>query len=287
MSKSKKTGKKFDFVSLILVIFLLAGLSLVLYPSVADYWNSFHQSRAIASYVEQAKNMGVDEYDSMLTDAHSFNTYWNTKSNQWAVSDLERQYYYETLNIGGSGIIGQIDIPSISVNLPIYHGTSDGVLQVAVGHIEGTSLPVGGVGTHSVLSGHRGLPSAKLFTDLDDLIVGDIFYIRVLNEVLTYEVDQILIVLPNDVSSLEIDPEQDLVTLVTCTPYGINSHRLLVRGHRIETTEAAKIVIITGEATMVDKLLVAPFIGVPILVLLFFGVMLAPKRKAKGEGKEK
>ena len=174
-----------------------------------------------------------------------------------------------------------IEIPKIKVSLPIYHGVEEGVLQIAVGHIPGSSLPIGGESTHSVLSGHRGLPSARLFTDLDKLVVGDTFLLNVLDEVLTYEVDQILIVEPYDLSSLEIIPGEDLVTLVTCTPYGINTHRLLVRGHRIETAKQAKTIRVPADAVQIDPTLVAPVVAAPMLLLLLLILLLTSKKRPK------
>jgi sortase A len=174
--------------------------------------------------------------------------------------------------------MGYVEIPEIAVTLPVYHGTDDAVLQVAVGHLEWTSLPVGGEGTHSVVSGHRGLPSAKLFTDLDKLMVGDLFMFRILDEVITYEVDQILIVEPHEIQNLQIMSGKDLCTLVTCTPYGINSHRLLVRGHRVENPEESKIVRVTSDAMQIEPMIIAPIVALPMLLILLIGILL-PKRK--------
>jgi sortase A len=182
--------------------------------------------------------------------------------------------------------MGYIEIPTINVSLPIYHGTNDTVLQVAVGHLEGTSLPVGGTGSHCVVSGHRGLPRAKLFTDLDKLMVGDVFIFRVLNEILTYEVDQILIVDPHEVSALVIDPEQDYCTLVTCTPYGVNSHRMLVRGHRVENKEEAKVVRVTANAIQIEPLLVAPVVAAPILLVLLIALLFPRRQRHRGRSKK-
>ena len=195
------------------------------------------------------------------------------------MTDEERAEYESLLNVSGSGIIGYIEIPLIGCSLPIYHGTDEAVLQIAVGHIEGTSLPTGGPGTHSVLSGHRGLPSAKLFTDLDKLTVGDNFILRILDETLTYEVDQILIVLPYEMDALEIDPEMDYCTLVTCTPYGINSHRLLVRGHRVENQEEAKTVRVTADAMQIEPVIVAPLVAAPMLLILLIILLITTRRR--------
>lgn len=264
---------------------LLAGLSLLLYPTVSDYWNSFHQSRAIASYAEQVAQIDNNVYDQLWADAESYNrTLWG-KENRYELSDEELTEYESLLNVSGNGIIGYIEIPSIGCSLPIYHGTDEAVLQIAVGHIAGTSLPVGGQGTHCALSGHRGLPSAKLFTDLDKMVDGDIFVLRVLDETLTYEVDQILIVEPYEMDALEIEAGKDYCTLVTCTPYGINTHRLLVRGHRIENIAQAKIVRVTADAVQIEPLIVAPIVAIPLLLLLLILLLLPgqPKKKHGGD----
>lgn len=269
--------KHLSTISLILI--LLLGLSLLLYPSFSDYWNSFHQSQAIASYVEQVTVMEDDNSQAMLEAADEYNRHLAQKDNPWAITEEERAWYNDTLNISGTGIFGYIEIPSIACSLPIYHGTSEGILQSAIGHIEGSSLPVGGPGTHSVLSGHRGLPSAKLFTDLDKLALGDLFMLQILNMTLTYQVDQILIVLPHEVDSLQIEADKDQCTLVTCTPYGINSHRLLVRGHRIENLEVAKTVRVTADAIQIEPVLVAPFAAAPILLFLLLAMLITTRKK--------
>lgn len=270
---------KRNISTIIIVMILLAGLSLLLYPTVSDYWNSLHQSRAIASYAEAVTNLDDDTYEKMWEAAVLYNEELGESGTKWFLTDEEKEEYEELLNISGTGIMGYIEIPSISVSLPIYHGTDEGVLQIAVGHLEGTSLPVGGESSHCVLSGHRGLPSAKLFTNLDELEEGDLFMIRVLDELLTYEVDQIRTVLPQEVSELEIVEGEDLCTLVTCTPYGINSHRLLVRGHRVENLEEAKTVRVTADAMQIDPKLVAPVVAAPILLLLLVWLMVHYRRR--------
>ncbi len=275
--------KKSSLSTILLVLVFLIGLSLLLYPSFSDYWNSLHQTKAIAEYAEQVANLDSNRYQQLLKDAHHYNDTLTLKEDRFKISDEEMAEYTALLNVSGNGILGYIEIPRIGCSLPIYHGTDNAVLQIAIGHITGTSLPVGGLGTHSVLSGHRGLPSAKLFTDLDQLAVGDEFLIRVLDETLTYEVDQILIVWPYEMDALEIDPEQDYCTLVTCTPYGINSHRLLVRGHRVETQEAAKTIRITADAIQVEPVIVAPLVAAPILLILLI-VLLFPKKRKKKTG---
>jgi len=280
--------KKGNYITLLLFLILLAGLSLLLYPSVSDYWNSLHQTRAIATYAEEVANLNQDQYDEIWAAAESYNASLTDRVNAYLLSDAQKEEYQQLLNVSGLGVMGYIEIPSIDCSLPIYHGTEESVLQIAVGHLEWSSLPVGGESTHCVLSGHRGLPSAKLFTNLDKLREGDIFLLRILDEVLTYEVDQILIVEPQEVGALQIVEGQDYCTLVTCTPYGINTHRLLVRGHRIDNVEEAKTVRVTADAIQIEPLLVAPIVAIPILLLLLILLLLPkrPKTKHGGEADE-
>ena len=251
--------------TIILILIFIAGLAVMAYPTVSDYWNSFHSSRAIMSYTEAVSAISEEEYDRLYAEAEAYNRKILERGNPFAVSDEEKKEYESLLNIGGNGIMGYIEIPEIKVSLPIYHGTEESVLQVAVGHLEWSSLPVGGASTHCVMSGHRGLPSAKLFTDLDRIVEGDRFLLYILDEVLTYEVDQILIVLPEDVSALQISRDMDYCTLVTCTPYGINTHRILVRGHRVET-ELENTVRVTADAIQIEPLLVAPVVAIPLMI---------------------
>lgn len=260
------------------ILILLIGLSLMLYPSFADWWNSFHSSRAIASYEEQVANIDDAQYEELWDAARDYNQSLLHRPNDFILSDEQQEIYKSLLDFGGNGIMGYIEIPMIDVMLPIYHGTKESVLQIAVGHLDWTSLPVGGAGSHCVLSGHRGLPSARLFTDLDKLKVGDVFMLHVLNEILTYEIDQILIVEPQDTDPLLIEPGKDLCTMITCTPYGINSHRMLVRGHRIESQEEPKDIRITADAVRIEPLMVAPIVAVPILLVLLI-ILLLPKQK--------
>ena len=273
--------KKRDFSTVILILVFLVGLSLLLYPSVSDYWNSFHQSRAIATYAEQVANIDNDIYAQLWEDARAYNQTLVGKENRFQITDEERETYESLLNVGGNGIIGYIEIAKIGCSLPIYHGTDEGVLQIAVGHIEGTSLPTGGESTHCVVSGHRGLPSAKLFTDLDKLIPGDTFVLRVLDETLTYEVDQILIVEPQELGALQIEEGKDYCTLVTCTPYGINTHRLLVRGHRVANAEEAVQVRVTADAIQIEPVLVAPLVAVPMLLILLAALLVSTRKKRR------
>lgn len=272
---------KKNLVNILLILIFLLGLSLLVYPTFSDYWNSFHQSRAITTYTEQVANIDNEEYDRILSEAYEYNQNLPMEKKTLALSDEQKLVYESLLNFGGDGVMGYIEIPNIDVHLPIYHGTSDAVLQVAIGHIEGSSLPVGGAGTHCIVSGHRGLPSAKLFTDLDKMVVGDLFLLKVLDETLTYEVDQILIVLPHEIDALMAEKGKDYCTLVTCTPYGINSHRLLVRGYRIDNIEAAPEVRVTGDAFIVEPVVVAPILAVPMLFLLFVWLMIAYRKPKK------
>ena len=273
---------KKNLSTILLVLALIIGLCLLLYPTVSDYWNSFHQSRAIATYAESVAQIDNSHYLELLDHAHAYNEELaRQEAAHWMLTEEELSRYASILDVSGTGIMCSIEIPKIKVNLPIYHGVDEGVLQIAVGHIPGSSLPIGGESTHSVLSGHRGLPSARLFTDLDKLTEGDTFLINVLDEVLTYEVDQILIVDPYDLSSLEIIPGEDLVTLVTCTPYGINTHRLLVRGHRIETVAKAKNIRVSADAVQIDPTLVAPVVAAPMLLILLLILLFTSKKKPK------
>ena len=251
-----------------LILVLLAGLSLMLYPLVSDLWNETRQSRAIADYTQAVAAMDDQSYRQLLRDAQAYNAELLDHPDRFYPAEEEISRYEGLLNVAGSGVMGYVEIPSIQVLLPIYHGVDEAVLQTAIGHIEGTSLPVGGESTHCVISGHRGLPSAKLFTDLDQLDLGDTFRLRILDEVLTYEVDQIRIVEPDDLSLLEIEPGEDLCTLVTCTPYGVNSHRLLVRGRRVVEGSASDQIRITADAVQIDTLVVASVVAIPILLIL-------------------
>ena len=270
-----KKKHNFSTTPLLILIFFV-GLSLLLYPTVSDYWNSFTQSKAIASYAEDVARLDEKDYSHLWEAAQEHNRELNERTNHYLLSEEQKLQYSELLNISGSGIMGLVEIPEIGCSLPIYHGVDEAVLQIAIGHLDWTSLPVGGESTHCVISGHRGLPSAKLFTNLDELVVGDIFMLRVLDEVLTYEVDQILIVEPNVTDALHVVEGQDYCTLMTCTPYGVNSHRLLVRGHRIENIAEAKVVRVSANAVQIEPLLVAPVVAMPMLLLLMI-ILLIPR----------
>ena len=270
---------KKHFSTILLFLILIVGLSLLLYPTFADWWNTMHTSHAIAGYDSVMAEMTEDDFGHLFDAATVYNQ--NLRRINYPLMYYDQvEGYNDLLNITGNGIMGYIDIPKISVQLPIYHGTSEGVLQVAVGHVQGSSLPTGGESTHAVLSAHRGLPSAKLFTDLDKIEVGDTFTLTVIDRIMTYEVDQILIVHPHEVEPLYVVDGEDHVTLVTCTPYGVNTHRILVRGVRIENPEEAKVIRVTADAVLVDPILVAPVLAAPILLLLLIAIMI-PKRKKR------
>ncbi len=259
--------KRDHFLTVLFILILFAGLSLLLYPSISNYWNSFHSTQAIANYTEEVTNLNHQEYDDLWDAARKYNEELSRHGTAYRLTDEQTQQYETLLNVSGLGIMGSIEIPEIDVNLPIYHGTDESVLQVAVGHLEWSSLPIGGDGTHCVLSGHRGLPSAKLFTNLDQLEKGDTFLLRILDEVLTYEVDQILIVEPQETAALQIEHGKDYCTLITCTPYGINTHRLLVRGHRIDTLQEASAIRIIADAIQIEPLLVTPIVALLMILL--------------------
>ncbi len=264
---------KKNLTTIVLVFMALLGAGLIAYPTFADWWNSFHQSRAVASYAEAVAVMDYSHYDEIIYSAEEYNRQLGETGIQFMLDDEQLAAYNAELDITGSGIMGYIDIPKIKITLPIYHGVSDAVLQVAIGHLEGTSLPVGGPSSHCVVSGHRGLPSAKLFTDIDKLVTGDTWTVTVLNRTYTYEVDQIRVVVPTDLSELVITEGQDYCTLVTCTPYGINTHRLLVRGHRIENAQGEALVI--ADALQINTVFIAPFIAAPIILLLILNMIIS------------
>jgi sortase A len=268
---------KKHFTTIMLLLIFLTGLCLLLYPTFSNWWNSFHQSRAIAAYVEAVEDMSLAQRETMLAQAQEYNEGIASRGNAFVLTEEQEAAYRDILDVSGTGIMGYIHIPKIGVSLPIYHGTDETVLQVAVGHLSGTSLPVGGESTHTVLSGHRGLPSAKLFTDLDELTVGDTFTLTVLGQTLTYQVDQIRTVEPDDTSELNIESGKDYCTLVTCTPYGVNSHRLLVRGVRVDVAE--ELGTVASEAVKIPTYLVIPAVGVPLLLVLLALLLVVNRRK--------
>ncbi|CDE13682.1 class C sortase [Ruminococcus sp. CAG:330] len=264
----------------ILVVLLLVGLSVMLYPTVSDWWNSRVQTRAIATYNQSVEQMDTGDKERLLMEAHSYNatlSHLTAPFTNWE----DAGNYGKILDISGTGIMGYISIPKIQVELPIYHGTSAEVLNVAVGHLQGSSFPVGGENTHAVISAHRGLPSAKLFSDLDQLVEGDTFTVTILDEVLTYEVEKIFIVKPDELDKLAIIPGGDYVTLMTCTPYGVNSHRLLVRAHRVDTVYPHNVKV-AADAVQLDSMSVVPFIAAPLFVgLLVFWIVSSRQQKTR------
>ena len=271
MKKNKST--------IILILVFFVGLSVMLYPTISDYINQLHQTRAVANYAADVDKLSDADYTAYFEAADAFNA--QIAADPDALYFPDRFPSYEsTLDVTGTGIMGYITIEKISVELPIYHGTSDAVLQVAAGHLEGTSLPVGGASTHGVISAHRGLPSAKLFTNLDQLEEGDTFTITVLDRTLTYEVDNISIVLPTETDELKVVDDKDYVTLMTCTPYGINTHRLLVRGRRITTPDKLKHIRVTSDAIKIEPILTAPIMALPLLLVLLFWLLFAPSKRS-------
>ncbi|MBQ9844103.1 MAG: class C sortase [Oscillospiraceae bacterium] len=270
-------------VTIILLIAFFIGLSVLLYPSISSYWNSKTQSEAIVDYEAILAAYKPEDYTAVFEAAEAYNQ-------ALAALDMPlREYqqledtYWKTLDISGTGMMGYLTVPKISQELPVYHGTSDAVLGFAVGHFQGTGLPVGGEGNHSAVSAHRGLPTAVLFTHLDRMELGDLFYFTILDRTFTYEVDQIRIVEPQDVNLLLPEEGKDYCTLITCTPYGINTHRLLVRGHQVDASQKRNIYI-ANEAYRVDTLIVMPLVALPIIVVLLIYVMVAPvKKESLGE----
>lgn len=271
---------KNHWTSIILIVVFAVGISLLLYPTLSDMWNSRSHTRAIVNYVESVDLMKTEELQELREQAQRYNNNLLKKISRWHPDGAEHAEYMNLLNPSANSIMAYLSIPKISVSLPVYHTTDETVLQKAVGHFEGSSLPVGGESTHSVLSGHRGLPSALLLTDLDKMLIGDVFQIKVLEETLTYEIDQILITEPGDISALDIIDGEDYCTIATCTPYGINTQRLLVRGHRIETDEEY-VIDVTGDAMRIDSALVAPFIAAPILLVLLVVLLVKTNKKKK------
>lgn len=273
------TWFKRNRTTLLLLLMMILGLGLLLYPTVSNYWNKLHQSRIIVDYMKSVSNLDQARYDELLKSAQDYNAKLAKSGILWHMDDAQRAEYEQQLDFAENGSMGYVSIPKINVELAIFHGTDLRTLDRNVGHIEGSSLPVGGKGSHCILSGHRGLPSARLFTDLDKLTVGDTFTLHVLEQVYTYEVDQIRIVEPADVSDLAIAEGKDYCTLVTCTPYGINTHRLLVRGHRIQNQPSAR--RIAADAAQIDTTLVAIFIGAVFVILLVVMLLLASRRKRR------
>lgn len=271
--------KKKHISTIIIALIFLAGLGFLLYPTVSNLWNRAHQSRAIATYTKQVEKLDDSQNKEMLKAARKYNKSLLKKSDHWKLSKKGKKKYESLLDVSGTGIMGYIEVPKIDCSLPIYHGTDEGALQIAIGHLEGSSLPVGGKSTHCVLSGHRGLPSARLFTDLDQMEEGDVFVLNVLGRKLAYEVDQIKVVLPDEMSELEIIPGEDLCTLVTCTPYGINTHRLLVRGHRTKYIEET-VVRVQKEAEK-KKTDIWLLVGVGAVFLIIIIIVVVKRRRKR------
>lgn len=282
-NKKKKQKKKKNGLTstILLVAIFLVGLCVLLYPTISDFWNEKRQSQAIMNYDDLLVDLTPEDFSEYFRKAEDYNDKLRRISFPFlGYSELDDEYY-STLDVNGNGMMGYITIEKIKIQLPIYHGTSDKVLNSAVGHMEGSSLPIGGESTHSVLSAHRGLPSAKLFTNLDKLVVGDIFTITILDRTFTYQVDQVRIVLPDKIEELYVKDGEDYCTLVTCTPYGINTHRMLVRGTRIENIEAPKKVNIFTEAYQIDPLIVTPCVAIPILAALLVYLMIRSSKEKK------
>ena len=263
--------------TIILLLSFFIGLSVLLYPSISSFWNSKTQSEAIVDYEAMLKNYKPEDYSAIFEAADAYNA--ELRNLEFPFMDHGQiPGYWQTLDISGTGMMGYLTIKKINQELPVYHGTSDGVLAVAVGHYQGSSLPVGGESTHSVVSAHRGLPTAVLFTNLDRMEIGDTFYFTILDRTITYEVDQIRIVEPQDTSLVEIEEGKNYCTLLTCTPYGINTHRLLVRGHQVDASQKRNIYI-ANEAYRIDTMIVMPFVALPIIAVLMIYVMFAPVKK--------
>lgn len=287
MSNKNKKKKSGNTSTIILVAIFFVGLCVLLYPTVSDFWNEKRQSQAIINYDDLIVDLTPEDYSAYFAKADDYNAKIKAMSAPFLSHKDISDMYYDTLDINGNGMMGYITIDKIKVQLPIYHGTSDQVLNSAVGHVEGSSLPVGGKSTHSVLSAHRGLPSAKLFTNLDKLVVGDIFTIRILDRTVTYQVDRILIVLPQKIDDLYIEEGEDYCTLVTCTPYGINTHRMLVRGTRIENIEPEKVINVITEAYQIDPLIVTPAVAAPMLGVLLVILLVRSNNDAKKRKRKK
>lgn len=283
LEEKGKLRKGPSISTIVLVMILLIGIAIFFYPSVSDWWNSMHATRAIAGYVSAIEGMSAEEKEAVINIAREYN---KTLPNgvDFELTEEEREEYDNLLDVTGTGIMGYVQISAIGVNLPVYHSVDEGVLQIAVGHIPGSSLPVGGERTHAVLSGHRGLPSAKLFSDLDQIVEGDTFTLNVMDQTITYMVDQIRIVLPEETDDLAIQPGRDYCTLVTCTPYGINTHRMLVRGRRIENITGE--VVVVAEAVRIPNYVVIPAVGIPLLFLSLAGMLIYYRIKGPGKSKQ-
>ncbi len=268
-------GKK---VTVILLIVFFIGLSVLLYPTISSYWNSKTQSEAIVDYEKMLETYKPEDFTAVFEAADEYNKKLASLDFQYHDYELLKEEYYKTLDLSGTGMMGYLTIPKISQELPVYHGTANDVLSVAAGHFEGSSLPVGGESTHSVVSAHRGLPTAVLFTHLDRMEIGDTFYFTILDRTITYEVDQIRIVEPDDTELIQLEKGKDYCTLLTCTPYGINTQRLLVRGHQVDATQK-RTLYVANEGYRIDTLVVMPFVALPIVAVLLVYIMFKPIKK--------
>ena len=271
--------------AILLTLGFLVGICVLLYPAFSNYWNSKTQTRLIVDYESVLENLEPEDYTEIFRKAYDYNEALY-QTNFPLIDYKNVPGYYDTLKVEGTTIIGYVVIEKIGVELPVYHGTSDQVLNRGVGHLEGSSLPVGGESTHSVMSAHRGLPSAKLFTDLDRLELGDTFQVAVLDQVLTYQVDQVKVITPREIDDLQIVEGKDYCTLFTCTPYGINTHRLLVRGIRIETITEKPVIYVANEAFRIEPLLVTPAVAAPMVFVFLIHLMVKyrePPKKKEGE----
>lgn len=287
-AKNKPAKKNSRISTIFFVLIFIAGLCILLYPTISDFWNEKRQSQAIINYDDLIVDLTPEDYTAHFSSAEDYNKKLKLISMPFLGYKSLDEIYYNTLDINGDGMMGYLTIEKIKVQLPIYHGTNDKVLNSAVGHVEGSSLPIGGNGTHSVLSAHRGLPSAKLFTNLDKLTIGDIFTIKILDRTITYQVDQVLIVLPEETKDLYVTENEDYCTLVTCTPYGINTHRMLVRGTRIANIEEDKKINVITEAYQIDPLIVTPIAAIPLLAgFLIYLLITTPSGKKKSQKNKK
>ena len=276
--KSKGFAKQLP--NLIFTVIFLVGLGIFMYPSVSNYINSKNQSHAISKYDEALAALNAEDYETYWNKAKEYNEKIAAKGMNFNLSEEELAEYHSTLDPTGTGVMGHIEIEKLGIDLPIYHDVTESVLQVGIGHIPGTSLPAGTAGSHALLSGHRGLPSSKLFSDLDQMIEGDTFLLHIMNQTFAYQVDNIQIVLPEETQTLTIYPEKDYVTLVTCTPYGVNTHRMLVRGRRVDYNEETRL-IVPADATKFNNLIVAPFIAGPIILVLFIWFLISTSNHGK------
>lgn len=267
--------------TIILLISFFIGLSVLLYPSISSYWNSKTQSEAIVNYEAMLAQIKPEDYSALFEEADDYNQKLHELDDPFKDRG-QLPDYHSILDITGTGMMGYITVPRIGQELPVYHGTSDGVLSVAVGHLEGSSLPVGGESTHSVVSAHRGLPTAVLFTHLDRMQIGDTFHFTILDRTITYEVDQIRVVDPDDTSLIQIIDGKDYCTLLTCTPYGINTQRLLVRGHQVDASQTHSLYV-ANEAYRIEPLVVMPIVALPIIAILLLYVIFAPVKKRTPE----